>query len=132
MKSFFDEFKQFALRGNAVDLAVGIVIGAAFTTVTNSLVNNILTPPIGLLAGGIDFSSLGFTLGGDVIIGYGVFLQAIINFVITALALFLLVRFINRLTRLAREEQQDGVQPQAEKSPELQVLEEIRDLLNRQ
>jgi len=132
MKSFFDEFKQFALRGNAVDLAVGIVIGAAFTAVTNSLVTNIITPPIGLLIGGIDFSNLGFTLGGDAVIGYGIFLQAIINFVITALALFLLVRFINRLARLAREEQQDGVQPQAEKSPELQVLEDIRDLLNRQ
>lgn len=132
MKSFLEEFKTFALRGNVVDLAVGVVIGAAFTTVTNSLVTNVLTPPIGLLLGGIDFSSLGVTLGGDAVIGYGVFIQAIINFLITAFALFLFVRFINRLTRIAREEQQDGVQKPAEKSPELQVLEEIRDLLNRQ
>jgi large conductance mechanosensitive channel len=132
MKSFLDEFKKFALRGNAVDLAVGIVIGAAFTSVTNSLVNNILTPPIGLLVGGIDFSNLGFALGGDAFIGYGLFIQAIINFVITALALFVLVRFINRLTQRAREEQQDGVVPPEQKTPELQVLEEIRDLINRQ
>lgn len=132
MKSFFEEFKKFALRGNAVDLAVGIVIGAAFTAVTNSLVNNILTPPIGLLVGGIDFSHLGFKLGGDAVIGYGLFIQSVINFVITAFALFLLVRFINRITQIAREEQQDGVQPPEQKSPELQVLEEIRDLLNRQ
>lgn len=132
MKTFFEEFKKFALRGNAVDLAVGIVTGAAFTAVTNSLVNNILTPPIGLLVGGIDFSNLGVTLGGDAVLEYGLFIQAIVNFVITAFALFLLVRFINRLTQIAREEQQDGVQPPEQKSPELQVLEEIRDLLNRQ
>lgn len=131
MKSFFQEFKQFALRGNAVDLAVGIVIGAAFTAVTNSLVNNILTPPIGLIIGGIDFSDLGFTLGGDAFIGYGVFLQTLINFVITAFALFLLVRFINRLTSLARKEQEEGKAPPEQKSPELAVLEEIRDMLKR-
>lgn len=132
MKSFLEEFKTFALRGNVVDLAVGVVIGAAFTGVTNSLVNNVLTPPIGMLLGGIDFSTLGFTLGGDAVIGYGVFIQAVISFLITAFALFLLVRLINRLTKLAREEQQDGVQAPAEKSPEVQLLEEIRDLLNRQ
>mgnify|MGYP001320430410 FL=1 len=131
MKSFLAEFKQFALRGNAVDLAVGIVIGAAFTAVTNSLVKDILTPPIGLLLGGIDFSGLGFTLSGDAVIQYGLFLQAIISFVITAFALFLLVRFINRLTALARKEQQEGKTPPAEKSPELQVLEEIRDSLKK-
>jgi large conductance mechanosensitive channel len=132
MKSFLEEFKTFALRGNVVDLAVGVVIGAAFTTVTNSLVNNVLTPPIGLLMGGIDFSKLGVNLGGDAVIGYGLFIQAVVSFIITAFALFLLVRLINRLVRLAREEQQDGVQAPAEKTPELQVLEEIRDLLNRQ
>lgn len=132
MKSFLGEFKTFALRGNVVDLAVGVVIGAAFTAITNSLVNNVLTPPIGLLLGGIDFSKLGVTLGGEAVIAYGLFIQAVINFIITAFALFLFVKFINRLTRIAREEQQDGVQPQAAKSPELQVLEEIRDLLNRQ
>ncbi|MEA2701778.1 MAG: large conductance mechanosensitive channel [Candidatus Parcubacteria bacterium] len=129
MKSFLEEFKTFALRGNVVDLAVGVVIGAAFTAVTNSLVTNVLTPPIGLLMGGIDFSKLGIELGGDAVIAYGLFIQAVVNLLITALALFLFVRFINRLVRLAREERQDGAVAPEQKSPELEVLEEIRDLI---
>ncbi|HEY0010968.1 MAG TPA: large conductance mechanosensitive channel protein MscL [Candidatus Paceibacterota bacterium] len=129
MKSFFEEFKKFALRGNAVDLAVGIVIGAAFTAVTNSLVTNIITPPIGLLIGGIDFSKLGIALGGDAVIGYGLFIEAIVNFVITALALFLLVRFINRLTAVARKKEEDEKAAPEEKAADVALLEEIRDLL---
>lgn len=131
MKSFLEEFKTFALRGNVVDLAVGVVIGAAFTAVSNSLVNNVLTPPLGLLLGGIDFSKLGVTLGGDAVIGYGLFIQALISFVITAFALFLFVRLINRLTRIARKEQEEGTAPPSEKSTEVLLLEEIRDLLKR-
>lgn len=131
MKTFFDEFKKFALRGNAVDLAVGIVIGAAFTAVTNSLVTDILTPPIGWLIGGIDFSKLGIGLGSDLVITYGLFLQALVNFIITAFALFLLVRLINKLVVRARKEQEEGTAPQASKSPELMVLEEIRDSLKK-
>lgn len=132
MKSFFEEFKKFALRGNAVDLAVGIVIGAAFTAVTNSLVTNIITPPLSLLTSGINFADLAFaipTTGAS--IQYGVFIQAIINFVITAFALFLLVRFINRLTMLARKEQEEGTAEPASKSPEVALLEEIRDALRK-
>lgn len=129
IKSFLAEFKTFALRGNALDLAIGVVIGAAFTAVTNSLVTNIITPPIGLLIGGINFSSLGFTLGGDAVIGYGVFIQTLINFLITAFALFLLVKLLNRLAAIARKEQAEGKGEPAQKSPELQVLEEIRDAL---
>jgi large conductance mechanosensitive channel len=129
MKSFFEEFKKFALRGNVVDLAVGIIIGAAFTGVTNALVNNILTPPLGLLLGGIDFSDLGVTLAGDAVIQYGLFIEALISFTITAFALFLLVRFINRLTTRARKEQEEGTAPPAQKSSEVMLLEEIRDLM---
>jgi len=129
MKSFFAEFKKFALRGNVVDLAVGVVIGAAFTAVSNSLVTNIITPPIGWLVGGIDFSKLGVTLGGDVVIGYGLFLEAVVNFVITAFALFLLIRFINRLTMIARKEEEEGKAANEEKSREVVLLEEIRDAL---
>ncbi len=127
MKGFISEFKKFALRGNALDLAVGVVIGAAFTAVTNSLVTNILTPPIGLLLGGIDFSTYGVTLGGDAAIQYGLFLEALLNFVITAFALFLLMKLINKLVQSARREQEDA--PSTEKAPELAVLEEIRDTL---
>lgn len=129
MKSFLDEFKKFALRGNAVDLAVGIVIGAAFTAVTNSLVTDILSPPIGWLIGGIDFSELGIRLDNEVIISYGLFLQALVNFVITAFALFLLLRLINKLVQRARKEQEEGKASSETKSPELMVLEEIRDSL---
>lgn len=131
MKSFFEEFKKFALRGNSIDLAVGVVIGAAFTAITNSLVTNVLTPPIGLLLGGIDFSSLGVTLGGDAVIQYGLFIEACVNFVITAFALFLFVKFINRVVHLARKAEEDGTAPAAQKSAELAVLEEIRDSLKK-
>jgi large conductance mechanosensitive channel len=108
------------------------VIGAAFTAVTNSLVTNIITPPLGLLIGGIDFSRWGFSLGGDAFIGYGLFLQTLINFLITAFALFLFVKFLNRVTQVARKEQAEGKTEPAQKSPELQVLEEIRDSLKAQ
>ncbi|MBU0749922.1 large conductance mechanosensitive channel protein MscL [Patescibacteria group bacterium] len=131
MKGFFGEFKKFALRGNALDLAIGVVIGAAFTAVTNSLVTNVLTPPIGLLLGGIDFSEFGVTLGGDAVIQYGLFLEAVINFIITAFALFLLVKFINRMVHIARKEAAAGNTPESQKPPELVVLEEIRDALKK-
>lgn len=132
MKSFFEEFKKFALRGNAVDLAVGIVIGAAFTAVTNSLVNNILTPPLSLLTRGINFADLAVAIPNtDAAVQYGLFLQALISFVITAFALFLLVKFINRLERLARKEREEGTAPPVQKSQELEVLEQIRDELKK-
>jgi large conductance mechanosensitive channel len=132
MKGFIAEFKAFALRGNVLDLAVGVVIGTAFSAITNSLVTNIITPPLGLLLGRIDFKNWSLNLGGDVNIQYGLFLQSVINFVIIALALFLMIRFINRLDRVARKEQADGTQPPAEKSAEVLVLEEIRDSLKYQ
>jgi large conductance mechanosensitive channel len=104
------EFRNFAMRGNVVDLAVGIIIGAAFTTIVNSLVNDIIMPPIGLALGGIDFSDFFITLKGGsypnlaaakaaaaVTINYGLFVNAIIRFVIVAFAVFILVKQINRL-----------------------------------
>jgi len=132
MKSFLEEFKKFALRGNAIDLAVGVVIGAAFTAITNSLVTNILTPPLSLLTKGINFADLAFAIpntGAE--IQYGLFIQAVITFIITAFALFLLVKLINHLTALARKDQEEGKTPPAAKSPELVVLEEIRDSLRK-
>jgi len=132
MKSFLEEFKKFALRGNAIDLAIGVVIGAAFTAITNSLVVNIITPPLSLLTRGINFADLAIAIPGtDASVQYGLFVQAIITFLITAFALFLLVKLINRLTALARQDQEDGVVPPPQKSAELIVLEEIRDSLRR-
>ncbi|MDB5265351.1 MAG: mscL [Parcubacteria group bacterium] len=125
MKSFFEEFKKFALRGNVMDLAIGVVIGTAFSNITNSLVTNIITPPLGLLLGRIDFQNLVINLGGTVSIKYGVFLQAVIDFLIIALVLFMVIRFINRLMK---QEPQEA--PPA-KSAELMVLEQIRDSLKK-
>jgi large conductance mechanosensitive channel len=126
MKTFFEEFKAFALRGNVLDLAVGVVIGTAFSAIVTSLVTNIITPPFGLLLGRINFKDLVFNLGGSVKIEYGQFIQATITFLITALALFLFVRFINRIVRTERHKEP---QPEETKSPEVILLEEIRDEL---
>jgi large conductance mechanosensitive channel len=128
MKSFFGEFKAFALRGNVLDLAVGVVIGTAFNAIVTSLVTNIITPPFGLLLGRINFKDLVLPLGGTVQIEYGLFIQAIITFIITAFALFLFIRFINRVVNRERHKQP---QPEETKSPEVVLLEEIRDELKR-
>jgi large conductance mechanosensitive channel len=130
IKGFFAEFQKFASRGNFVDLAVGIVIGTSFNTVATSLVTNIITPPLGLLLGKINFVDLAIPLGGTVKITYGIFLQAVFTFILTALALFLIVRVINRVNDLAKRRQQDaGNPPAAADSPELTVLKEIRDAI---
>ena len=123
MKTFIDDFKKFILRGNVLDLAIGIMIGTSFNGIVNSLVNNIITPPLGLLLGRIDFKDWGVNLGGSVKIQYGLFVQAIISFVITAFVLFLIIELITKLRR-----PKDEPTP-AEKTPELLVLEEIRDEL---
>ena len=112
MKGFLEEFKQFAMRGNVIDLAVGIIIGVAFGSIVNSLVNDIIMPPIGYILNDIDFSNLFISLsGGDysslaaaqdagaATINYGLFIGAVVNFIIVALAVFLLVKQLNRLIR---------------------------------
>jgi large conductance mechanosensitive channel len=126
MRNFLKEFETFAVRGNALDLAIGVVIGAAFSAITNSLVTNIITPPLGLLIGGIDFAKLEIPLGGTAVIGYGLFIQALINFIIIAFALFLFVKVINRLTQRKKQEEE---KPTPVESDELHVLREIRDEL---
>ena len=95
-KSFFQEFKDFINRGSVVDLAVGVVVGGAFTTIVNSLVNDIITPLIGLIMGGVDFSNLSLTVK-DASVNYGNFIQNIINFIIVAFAIFVVVKAMNRI-----------------------------------
>ena len=95
MKSFISEFKAFAMKGNVIDLAVAVVIGAAFGKIVSSLVANIITPIIGLLMGGVDFSGLSYTIG-DAVVTYGVFIQSIIDFLIVALVIFMVVKGINK------------------------------------
>ena len=96
----FKEFKQFAMRGNVIDMAVGVVIGAAFSAIVNSLVANIITPLIGMLTGGIDITSLSVTVG-TAVLEYGVFLNAILQFIIIAFCLFLVVKAMNKFKKPA-------------------------------
>ena len=130
------QFKEFALRGNVVDMAVGIIIGAAFSTIVNSLVNDVIMPPIGLLTGGVDFSDLYINLsGGDyqslaqakeagaATINIGLFINAVISFTIVAFALFMVVKAMNQLRREVEEAPKTAPAP----SREVQLLEEIRD-----
>ncbi len=118
------EFRDFALRGSVFDLAIAVVIGAAFTAIVNSLVNDIIMPLIGVLLGGLDFTTLSVTFG-SASIAYGKFIQAIINFVIVAFVLFLLVRSVNRLQKKKEEAPPAPPEPSAEEK----LLAEIRDLL---
>jgi large conductance mechanosensitive channel len=134
------EFREFAMRGNVVDLAVGIILGAAFTTIVNSLVNDLIMPPLGLLIGGIDLSNFFVTLkggsyptleaaktAGAVTINYGLFINAVIRFAIVAFAIFILVKRINRLRW---QEEAAEPAPPAEPPREEVLLTEIRDLLD--
>ena len=135
--SIFEEFKKFAMRGNVLDLAVGVMIGAAFTGIVNSLVNDIIMPPIGMALGGVDFSNFFWTLKGPtadtlaaakaakaVTVNYGLFINAIISFLIVAFALFMLIRQINRLVTPKANE--PAVTPE-----DILLLREIRDSLKK-
>jgi large conductance mechanosensitive channel len=131
------EFKEFAVKGNVLDMAVGIIIGAAFGTVVQSLVNDVIMPPIGLLLGGVDFAELAWIVGtgpeGDpVAVSYGLFINSVISFLIVAFAVFMIVRSFNRMKR--EEEASDAAEPEAppEPSAEEKLLAEIRDLLSAQ
>ncbi len=122
-------FKEFISRGNVVDLAVAVVIGAAFTGVVTSLVNDIITPVLGVFMGGIDFiKNLSVTIGGATIL-YGAFIQAIINFLIVAFVMFLIVQGYNKLKSM--QEKKEEVKQQTQPSQEVVLLTQIRDILER-
>jgi large conductance mechanosensitive channel len=139
-ENMLKEFKEFALRGNVVDMAVGIIIGVAFGKIVSSLVNDVIMPPIGLLLGGADFSDLFLQLSGEPVtslsqakelgapvIAYGVFINTVIDFVIIAFVIFIVIKQINRFTKKKEEE------PKAPPEPPKQevLLEEIRDILKK-
>ena len=132
--SILSEFKAFAVKGNVVDMAVGIIIGAAFGKIVSSFVGDVVMPPLGVLIGGVDFSDLAIVLKaaeGDiaaVTLSYGKFIQSLIDFVIVAFAIFIGVKVINRLKR---EEETAPAAPPAP-SKEQELLSEIRDLLKAQ
>ena len=129
--SMMSEFRDFAMRGNVVDMAVGIVIGAAFGKIVSSFVNDVLMPPIGMLLGGMDFSQLSMTLkeaSGDVAavtLNYGVFIQTLVDFIIIAFAIFMVVKAMNRMKKKKEEAPAAPPKPSAEET----LLTEIRDLL---
>ncbi len=126
MKSFVEEFKAFAMKGNVMDLAVAVIIGAAFGKITASLVNNVVMPIFGVLLGGIQFADLQVTVG-DAEITYGVFIQSIVDFLIIALVIFIFIKLLNNLKK------KEAAKPEAEKvvepSEEVKLLREIRDNL---
>ena len=125
MKKNIEEFKKFIARGNVIDLAVGVIIGGAFSSIVTSLVDNILTPILGLVLGGVDFSSLSLTFR-DTKIEYGAFIQSIIDFLIIAICIFTIVKIINKIIHIKKKEEEKVV---PKKSDEVLLLEEIRDLL---
>jgi large conductance mechanosensitive channel len=139
---FFDEFREFAVKGNAVDLAVGVIIGAAFGKIVSSLVDDVIMPPIGTLLGGVDFKENFFTLSGGhyatlaeakkagaATLNYGNFLQSVVDFLIVAFVVFLLVKSINALKR--RHAHAAAAPPAAAPSEDVLLLREIRDALKR-
>lgn len=130
MRAFWDEFKKFAMRGNVVDLAVAVVVGAAFNKIVSSLVDDMLMPIIGILLGRLDLSGLHVQVG-EAVVTYGNFLQMVLDFLIIAFAVFMLVRFINRARAVMerQEEAEEAAKPPPAPPKEQVLLEEIRDLL---
>ncbi len=129
MKRFFDEFKKFISRGNVVDLAVGMIMGSAFTSIVSTLVDSVLMPLLGAIIGGINLSNLSVTIpwslsGEPPVLKYGAFLQAVINFILIAFCIFLMIKAINVLSR-KKEEVKESPKPTKEE----ELLTEIRDLL---
>ena len=138
MSKLIQEFKEFAVKGNAVDMAVGVIIGGAFGKIVSSIVDDIIMPPIGWLIGGVNFSDLKYTLpqveipgvtaAAPATINYGNFLQTLLNFFIIAFCVFMMVKGINKLSK-KKEEEPAAPAPDPEPTNEEKLLSEIRDLL---
>ncbi len=131
--SFIKDFKEFAIKGNAIDMAVGVIIGGAFGKIVSSLVNNVIMPPIGVLTGGVDFTELKLTIkeaqdgAAAVTLNYGQLLQDVVDFLIIAMCVFVMVRALMKLTKKKAEEPAPA--PDPEPTKEEKLLTEIRDLL---
>lgn len=128
------EFKEFISRGNVVDMAVGVIMGSAFGKIVTSLVNDIIMPLVGVLIGGIDFTSLSFKIQ-DAEVKYGSFIQNIVDFLIVAICIFIFVKIINKLNTidvLHKKKKEEPKKEEVKKSDEVVLLEEIRDLLKKQ
>ena len=128
-----NEFKKFILRGNVLDLAVGVIIGGAFSTIVSSLVNDILMPIVGICLGGIDFKNLSLKLG-DATIAYGNFIQNVIDFLIISACIFVIIKVINKLLNpvVKPKKEEEPKKEEPKKPDDVLLLEEIRDLLKKQ
>ena len=137
MKKFLEEFKTFALRGNVMDLAVGVIVGGAFGTITTSLIGDVIMPILGMFIGGVDFKDLVVELphvfgsGDAILLNYGMFIQAVFNFVILAFVVFLLVKGMNRLRTKEAPAPEPEVEVEPEPSKEEVLLGEIKALLEK-
>lgn len=138
MKKFFQEFKEFINKGNVLGLAVGVIIGGAFSTITTSLTNDIIMPIVSIFLGGVDFSSMAvalptfYAVAEDAVpntLNYGSFLSAVINFLILSLVVFCIVKAVNRVMDSAKKKEEAAPPPPPEPSAEEKLLTEIRDLL---
>ena len=123
-----EEFRKFIMRGNVIDLALAVIIGAAFGAIITSLVDDLIMPLVGVLMGGVDFSGLSLTVGSATI-AYGAFIQTVINFLIIASALFLVIKAMNKASSLRKKE--EAAAPPPAPSEDIVLLTEIRDLLSR-
>ena len=136
---FFAQFKKFITRGNVLDMAVGVIIGASFNAIVTSLVNDIISPVIGIITGGVDFTSMVITLKAAtetaeaVTINYGLFINTCITFLLTALTLFVIIKSFNKMQEMrAKKETEEKAAAPAAKPADIVLLEEIRDLLKKQ
>ena len=125
MSKFISEFKEFAMRGNVIDMAVGVIIGGAFGKIVSSLVDNVIMPLIGLVTGGVDFSALSVKVA-DAEVKYGLFIQNVVDFLIVAICIFMMIKGINAFNKKKKEEEPEAP---TEPSAEEKLLTEIRDLL---
>lgn len=134
MKKFLGEFKEFISRGNVMDMAVGIIIGSAFTAIVTSLVNDIIMPIVSMICAGVNITELSVTVG-TAELKYGAFLQAIVNFLIIALVVFTMIKTLNaaskRAAALVKKQEEEKQEEEPEPDPQLVLLEEIRDLLKK-
>ncbi|MDO5125830.1 MAG: large conductance mechanosensitive channel protein MscL [Ruminococcus sp.] len=130
VKSFIGEFREFIARGNVLDMAVGVVVGGAFTAIVNALVENILMPFIGMILAGVNFANLVVTIpwGNKPVINFGAFLSAIITFLITAMCVFIIVKVVNAMQNIKKKEEEEKEEEEAV-AEDIALLTEIRDLL---
>lgn len=142
MANFFREFKEFAMRGNVIDMAVGVVIGAAFGKIVSSLVNDMIMPLVGVVTGGMNFTDLKWVIQSavmdgteaikpEVTLNWGAWVQTVVDFLIVAFCIFVMIKFINRMRKLRQAEEETAPAP-AGPTKEEQLLTEIRDLLRQQ